>query len=139
MSSPALLDHFCALDDPRQSWKVLYPLPEVLLVILCGTLAGADDFVEINDWGTQKLEFLKRLLPFENGIPSHDTLNDVMNALPSELFADCFASWDTTLAGTVGVDRSPCHHRRHGLSARHWGSYALLQCSARPRHPRDHR
>jgi len=52
MSSPASLDHFSALNDPRQSWKVLYPLPEVLLVILCGTLAGADDFVEINDWGT---------------------------------------------------------------------------------------
>ena len=26
MASPALLDHFSALDDPRQPGKVLYPL-----------------------------------------------------------------------------------------------------------------
>lgn len=47
MSSSAILDHFFALDDPRQHWKELYQLPEVLLLILCGTMAGADDFVEI--------------------------------------------------------------------------------------------
>ena len=62
MSSPALLDHFSALDDPRQSWKVLYPLPEVLLVILCGTLAGADDFVEINCESRSKIGQQKRSL-----------------------------------------------------------------------------
>lgn len=42
-----ILNFFSALEDPRQSWKVLYPLEEVLLVILCGVMAGADDFVEI--------------------------------------------------------------------------------------------
>lgn len=47
MSDCSLLSHFSALDDPRQSWKVTYPLPEILLIVLCGTMAGADDFVEI--------------------------------------------------------------------------------------------
>jgi predicted transposase YbfD/YdcC len=93
MSGKALLDHFSALDDPRQAWKVVYPLPEILLVVLCGTLAGAEDFVEIARWGRQKLGFLRRLLPFARGIASHDTFNDVMNALPAELFAACFTAW----------------------------------------------
>jgi hypothetical protein len=57
MSGKALLDHVSALDDPRQSWKVVYPLPEILLVVLCDTLAGAEDFVEIARWGRQKLGF----------------------------------------------------------------------------------
>ena len=43
--SSDLLHHFSSLEDPRQHWKVLYPLPEVLLVVLCGVMAGADDFV----------------------------------------------------------------------------------------------
>jgi hypothetical protein len=30
-SSASLLDHFSALSDPRQRWRVLYPLPEILL------------------------------------------------------------------------------------------------------------
>ena len=47
MTRLSLLDHFSALTDPRQQGKVLYPLPEIMLLILCGTLAGAEDFVEI--------------------------------------------------------------------------------------------
>jgi hypothetical protein len=42
-----LLAHFSALEDPQQSGKVLYRLPEILLVVLYGTLSGCDDFVEM--------------------------------------------------------------------------------------------
>jgi hypothetical protein len=97
MPGPSLVEHFAALEDPRQSWKVLFPLPEVLLLVLCGTLAGAEDFVEIRRWGQMRQDFLRRLLPFKAGIPSHDTLNDVVNALDGALFAQCFTAWVETL------------------------------------------
>ena len=93
MPAPSLIDQFAALEDPRQSWKVLFPLPEVLLVVLCGTLAGAEDFVEIRRWGQMHQAFLRRLLPYKAGIPSHDTLNDVINAIDGALFAQCFTAW----------------------------------------------
>jgi predicted transposase YbfD/YdcC len=89
----SLIEHFSALEDPRQAWKVVYPLPEILLLVLGATLAGADDFVEITAWGEEQLGFLRRLLPYADGIPSHDALNDVMNALDAELFAACFTAW----------------------------------------------
>jgi predicted transposase YbfD/YdcC len=118
MSGKALLDHFSALDDPRQSWKVVYPLSEILLLILCGTLAGAEDFVEIERWGRRKLDFLRRLLPFEKGIASHDTLNDVMNALPAALFGDCFTAWVEGLRDAepdiVAIDGKTSRRARHG-------------------------
>jgi predicted transposase YbfD/YdcC len=93
----ALLDHFSALEDPRQAWKVVYPLPEILLLTLAATLAGADDFVEIEEWGNEHLAFLRTFLAFEDGIPSHDALNDLVNALDPELFKACFTSWVATL------------------------------------------
>jgi len=71
----------------------MYPMPEILLVVLCATLTGMEDFVEIKLWGEQRIDFLRRLLPYERGIPSHDTLNDVMNALDPELFKTCFTAW----------------------------------------------
>jgi hypothetical protein len=37
--SIGLLDHFPALKDPREQWRVVYPLPEVLLLLLCATNA----------------------------------------------------------------------------------------------------
>ena len=92
MPPPSLLDHFSGLDDPRQRGKVLYPLPEIMLLILCATHSGAEDFVETPVWGLNKLPFLREILPFARGIPSHDTLNDVMNALDGDLFAAAFAA-----------------------------------------------
>lgn len=92
-SRASLLDHFSALRDPRQSWRVLYPLQEILLLVLCATLTGMEDFVEIKLWGEQRLDFLRRFLPYERGIPAHDTLNDVINALDPELFKGCFSAW----------------------------------------------
>lgn len=93
LSRRSLLDHFSALKDPRQSWRVIYPLPEILLLVLCGTLTGMDDFVEITLWGEERLAFLRRFLAYEHGIPAHDTLNDVINALDPEVFQSCFSAW----------------------------------------------
>ena len=45
-TSTALLNHFAALEDPRQTAKVLYPLPEILLLLLSATLAGAEPWRE---------------------------------------------------------------------------------------------
>ena len=90
---PFLLDHFSALEDPRQQAKVLYPLPEILLLLLCATLAGADDVVEIALWGDEHLAFLRRFLPCKHGVPSHDTLGEVIAALDPGRFDTCFADW----------------------------------------------
>src|SRR3954451_4457250 len=92
-ASGPLLDHFSALKDSRQQAKVLHPLPEIILLLLCGTLAGADDFVEIALWGGEHLAFLRRFLPYRHGIPSHDTLGEVVAALDPELFKGCFTRW----------------------------------------------
>lgn len=91
--SRSLLDHFSALTDPRQKWRVMYPLPEILLLVLSATLSGMEDFVEIRLWGEERLDFLRRFLPYERGVPSHDTLGDVINALDPELFKRCFLDW----------------------------------------------
>jgi predicted transposase YbfD/YdcC len=87
------------LRDPRQSAKVLYPLPEVLLLLLCATISGADDFVEITLWGEERLDFLRRFQLYEHGIPSHDTLCDVVAAIDPEMFKACFLAWVEGLRG----------------------------------------
>lgn len=107
-ASIPFLTQFAALRDPRQAAKVLYPLPELLLLLLCGTVAGADDFVELTLWGQEHLAFLRRFLPFARGIPSHDTLCEVIAAIDPELFKTCFANWVERLrvAGpdTIAID-----------------------------------
>lgn len=93
----SLIDQFSALKDPRQRWRVVYPLREILLLVLCGSLCGMEDFVEIRMWGELRLDFLRRFYPYERGLPSHDTLNDVLNALAPDVFQACFSRWVESL------------------------------------------
>jgi hypothetical protein len=137
--SIALLDHFAALRDPRERWRVMYPLQEILLLVLCATLSGMEDFVEMKLWGEQRLDFLRRFLPYERGIPAHDTLNDVINGLDADLFKTCFATWVEALRDGApdiiaidgktsrrshnrGKGREPCTSSPPGLPASVWSS-----------------
>jgi len=70
-----------SITDPRQQAKVMQPLDELLLPGLCGVVSGCDSFVDIALQGEERLEFLRRPAPFENGILSHDTLSAVFRAL----------------------------------------------------------
>lgn len=67
--SSAILDHFSALSDPRQSWRVIYPLPEIVLLVLCATLSGMEDFVEIRLWGDHRLDFCSGFSPTSADFP----------------------------------------------------------------------
>jgi DDE_Tnp_1-associated len=40
----ALFDHFSVIEDPREPWRVAHPLSEVLLLVVCGTIADCDDY-----------------------------------------------------------------------------------------------
>ena len=120
------LTQFAGLDDPRQAAKVLYPLPEILLIVLCGTLAGAEDFVELALWGRQNLPFLRTLAPFARGMPSHDTLTEVIAAVDPEAFRTCFSAWVASLREPMpeaiaidGKTSRRSHDRRRALGPLH--------------------
>ncbi len=124
--SRSILDHFSALKDPRQQWRVIYPLREILLLVLCATLSGMEDFVEIRLWGDLRLDFLRRFLAYDRGLPAHDTLNDVIKALDPELFQECFSAWVESLRDDApdiiaidGKTSRRSHDRAHGRGPLH--------------------
>jgi DDE_Tnp_1-associated len=134
-----LLGHFSALKDPRQRAKVMFPLPEIMLLVLAATIAGAGDLVEVHEWSLEHLEFLRSCLPFRDDIPSHGTLADVLNAFDQELFKTCFMGWVEDLRDSDpdviaidgktsrrthdrGRDRKPLHLVSAGRAASGWCS-----------------
>ena len=89
----ALLDHFSEIEDPREPWRVAHPLPEVLLLVVCGTMADCDDYDAISAWGEAHLAFLRRYLPYHHGVPGGRWLTLLMNRLNPTLFAAAFTAW----------------------------------------------
>src|SRR5712672_1511352 len=121
-----LLDHLAAIKDTRQSWKVAYPLREVLFLVVCGTIASGDDYDDIVDWGEAHLSFLRRFSEFYHGIPCADWLRTVMNRIDPDLFAACFSSWVAEcwpdkydLVAIDGKTSRRSHDRKRGQKALH--------------------
>ena len=52
-------------------------------------------------FGETRLELLRQIYPFRNGIASEDTYRRVFMLLDTEQFANCFASWMQSLHGRV--------------------------------------
>jgi len=99
-----LAEVFVGLRDPRQAKKVEHDLVEMLAVAVCAVLVGADDFVEIEEWANEKVDWLRQYLTLANGIPSHDTFGRVFAALDAEAFAVAFRRWVRGLLPTLDKD-----------------------------------
>jgi predicted transposase YbfD/YdcC len=91
-TQPGFLQAFDELEDPR-SRACPHRLDELLLVALCAITSGADSWVTVVDWGRMKLDWLRRWLPFANGIASHDTFSRVFSLLDADRFEACFLGW----------------------------------------------
>jgi predicted transposase YbfD/YdcC len=96
--SQTFLRHFEVLDDPRISnHNKLHLLEDILVITILGVICGADNWVEINAFGTARREWLSTFLTMTNGIPSHDTFGRVFSLLEPEKLDSCFSSWIKSL------------------------------------------
>lgn len=99
---PGFLCHFDALEDPRIDRKKLYPLTEVLFVVICASICGAQSWRDFVTFGEEKLDYLRLFLPFENGIPSKNTYARVFSILNPDEFKKCFISWIQSFQQALG-------------------------------------
>jgi hypothetical protein len=79
-------EHFAEIEDPRIERTKLHPLINIITIVLCAVISGADDWVAIEAYGRAKKEFLGTFLDLTNGIPSHDTFRRVFGLLNPEQF-----------------------------------------------------
>jgi predicted transposase YbfD/YdcC len=95
--SKSFESHFGNLKDPRVERTKLYPLLEILFVVLTGSVCGAESWRDFVLFGEERLDFLQEYYPFENGIPSKNTFSRVFAALDIEAFKECFIEWVKSL------------------------------------------
>lgn len=85
---------FANLPDPRKVTRnKLHKLEDIVMITLCAVLAGHEDWVSIEDFAHANEEWLRRFLELPNGVPSHDTLSDVIGRIDRVAFARAFGAW----------------------------------------------
>lgn len=91
---PNPMPYFQELKDPRRETKnKLHKLSDILMIVLCAVLSGIEDWVGMEEFAKEKEAWLRGFLELANGIPSHDTLSDVMGRLEPQAFQEAFLSW----------------------------------------------
>ena len=98
-------DHFGTLPDPRVERTKKHKLLDIIAIAMCGVISGADNWVEIEEFGQIREAWLREFLELPNGIPSHDTFGRVFAQLDAEAFRRSFIDWvravHTLTAGQV--------------------------------------
>jgi predicted transposase YbfD/YdcC len=99
----AVFTPFADLTDPRIDRTRVHNLFDLVVVALCGTLAGGDAWTDIERFGNERLDWLRTFLKLEAGIPSHDTFGRVFARLdPAQLVA-CVAQWLEDIGRDIGT------------------------------------
>jgi predicted transposase YbfD/YdcC len=99
---------FEELTDPRLDRTRHHSLFDLVVVALCGTIAGSNSWADIERFGNERLDWLQQFLPLKNGIPSHDTFGRVFSRLDPAQLAACIGQWlddvGRELGGHIAVD-----------------------------------
>lgn len=86
--------YFSNLSDPRRETKnKLHQLNDILMIVFCAVLSGIEDWVGMEEFAREKEAWFRQFLELPNGIPSHDTLSDVLGRLRPGGFAQAFLLW----------------------------------------------
>lgn len=88
-----LFKYFESIDDPRQQGKVVHKLFDIIFLALSAVISGCQGWEDIEDFGHDRLDWLRKYVPLEQGIPRHDTIARVMSRIDMTQFQDSFSSW----------------------------------------------
>jgi predicted transposase YbfD/YdcC len=98
----AVFTPFEELADPRMERTRRHELFDLLVVALCGTIAGADGWADIERFGNERIEWLRTFLRLENGVPSHDTFGRVFAMLDPAKMVACIRQWLDEIGREIG-------------------------------------
>ena len=92
------------IQDPRIDRCKKHDLLDILFLALSAVLTGAEGWEDIEFFGKQKLNWLRKFRSFESGIPKHDTIARVICRLKPDDIEQAFHNWVTSLIDTTNCE-----------------------------------
>ncbi len=118
---PPLTRHFLGVTDPRREHNKAHKLIDIIMIAICAVIAGADDWVAVEEFGREKFDWFASFLELPGAIPSHDTFGRVFALINPKQFQQAFSGWmqsvvRLTKGQVIAVD-GKTNRRTHGGKA----------------------
>lgn len=132
----SLAEAFGDIPDPRVAGRSKHDLMEMLVVTVCALVCGIDEFTGVEAWANERIDWLRKFLKLEHGIPSHDTFCRLFGLLDKREVEKSFRLWVSRLLPTleegtvVAIDgKASRRSRLKGKQALHMVSAFATQAS----------
>ena len=120
MKKLSLMEVLEGIEDTRRKRSVMYPLHEVLIIMLLAVICGATSYAKVEMFGISKREWLGKFLDLEYGIPDACTFRNVIKEIDTEklhiLFCDWMKSVVSELSGVIAIDGKTARRTRDKLN-----------------------
>lgn len=103
MNGPAILvsKNFINVTDPRVDRGQNHDLLEMIFLALTATICGANGWADVERFAKAKIEWFRRYVKLEHGVPSHDTFGRVFGRLDTGEFLTAMHAWVDQFAGAL--------------------------------------
>lgn len=96
------------IEDTRRQNSVIYPLHEILFIMLVAVMCGATSYARIEMFAAGRKEWFGKYLKLENGLPDANTFRRVLMSITPEKVHSLFAEWMKSVIpnvkGVVAID-----------------------------------
>lgn len=97
-----LVQKLSRIEDPRVMGRCDHALADILLIALCATMAGAEGWDDMEGWAEANEERLRLYVELRNGIPGHDTIRRVFEAIDPKRLETVLLEWIGDVCPTLG-------------------------------------
>ena len=108
MKKLSLMEVLAGIEDTRRKRSVMYPLHEVLIIMLLAVVCGATSYAKVEMFGKSKREWLGKFLDLEYGIPDACTFRNVIKEIDTAKLHMVFSEWMKSvvkeLFGVIAID-----------------------------------
>ena len=102
--------YFETITDPRQKWKIDYPLLEIIIMAIWAVISSCEEWEEIEDFCKVNIDWFRtkvglKLKEDVAGVASYHTFKRVFQIINPEELEKCFYKWVKNIADfTSGED-----------------------------------
>ena len=90
--------HLSLIEDPRSSVNRQHDLVDIMFLVMAAVVSGCEGWQEIEDFGTNKLDWLRKYRPFAGAIPTRHSIARIIRGIAIEPLVHALFTWSMPVA-----------------------------------------